>query len=108
MIELSDINSRPYNNVWVVNRWVSVRFSTLGALINAMTALAIILNLDYIDASLAGMCISFTLNFTDQVCKRQVSVVCYFTYAVKLMSSLLKDVLGCKTIYFSGTQLQCR
>ncbi|CAM0141904.1 hypothetical protein VKS41_004394 [Umbelopsis sp. WA50703] len=67
MIELSDINSRPYNNVWVVNRWVSVRFSTLGALINAMTALAIILNLDYIDASLAGMCISFTLNFTDQM-----------------------------------------
>lgn len=68
MVNLSDINSRPYNNVWIVNRWVSVRFSTLGAIINSMTALVIILNLDYIDASLAGLCISFTLNFTDQVC----------------------------------------
>lgn len=68
MVKLSDINSRPYNNVWIVNRWVSVRFNVLGSVINAMTALVIILNLDYVDASLAGLCLSFTLNFTDQVC----------------------------------------
>ncbi|KAI8576230.1 hypothetical protein K450DRAFT_302879 [Umbelopsis ramanniana AG] len=67
MVKLSDINSRPYNNVWVVNRWVSVRFNVLGSIINAMTALVIILNLDYVDASLAGLCLSFTLNFTDQM-----------------------------------------
>lgn len=67
MLKRVDTNSRPFYYVWVANRWVSVRFSLLGASINVVAGMAILLSLDKFDASAAGFALSFVLLFTDMV-----------------------------------------
>jgi ABC-type multidrug transport system fused ATPase/permease subunit len=67
MITRVDTNSRPYYYVFLVNRWVSVRFSFMGAAINVITSVIILLNLDRMDSALAGFCLSFILLYSDQV-----------------------------------------
>lgn len=67
MLEYIDTNARPYYYTWTVNRHASVRFAITGAVINSLTAFIILLNVDKVDASLAGFCLSFVLLFTDQV-----------------------------------------
>jgi hypothetical protein len=49
------------------DRWISVRVSFTGAIINFFTGVIILLSVEKIDASLAGFCFSFVLMFTDQV-----------------------------------------
>ncbi|KAI8084874.1 P-loop containing nucleoside triphosphate hydrolase protein [Halteromyces radiatus] len=67
MITRVDVNARPYYNVWLVNRWVSVRYAFMGAAINVVTSLIILMNLKYIDSSLAGFCLSFILLYSDEM-----------------------------------------
>ncbi|KAI7905777.1 uncharacterized protein BX663DRAFT_500876 [Cokeromyces recurvatus] len=62
-----DTNSRPFYYVWIANRWVGVRFSFLGAAVNFCTGVFILLSLNYMDASLAGFCLSFVLTYTSQM-----------------------------------------
>lgn len=67
MITRVDTNSRPYYYVWLLNRWVGVRFAFMGAAINVITSGIILLNLDRMDSALAGFCLSFILLYSDQV-----------------------------------------
>ncbi|ORZ17379.1 P-loop containing nucleoside triphosphate hydrolase protein [Absidia repens] len=67
MLDRVDINSRPYYYVWLVNRWVSVRIAFMGAAINVLTSFIILLNVDRMDAALAGFCLSFVLLYSDQM-----------------------------------------
>ncbi|KAI9320842.1 hypothetical protein BX666DRAFT_2119002 [Dichotomocladium elegans] len=67
MLKRVDANSRPFYYVWTVNRWVSLRYSLLGAMIGASTGVAILLNLDRMDAAAAGFCLSFILALSDNM-----------------------------------------
>ncbi|CDH57434.1 abc bile acid [Lichtheimia corymbifera JMRC:FSU:9682] len=61
MLKRVDTNARPYYYVWTANRWVSLQFFLLGAVISIGTGTAILLNLDYLDAAAAGFCLTFVL-----------------------------------------------
>ncbi|KAI8646442.1 P-loop containing nucleoside triphosphate hydrolase protein [Parasitella parasitica] len=67
MLRRVDANARPFYYVWIANRWVGVRFSFLGAAVNFCTGVFILLSLSYMDASLAGFCLSFVLSYTTQM-----------------------------------------
>lgn len=67
MLKRVDENSRPFYYAWIANRWVGVRFSFLGATVNFFTGIFILFSLSYIDASLAGFCLSFVMSYTSQV-----------------------------------------
>lgn len=67
MITRTDTNSRPYYFVWTVNRWVSIRYGFTGTIINIVACAIILFNLDYLDASLAGFCLSYVLLYSDQM-----------------------------------------
>ncbi|CAO3626391.1 unnamed protein product [Cunninghamella blakesleeana] len=67
MITRTDVNSRPYYFVWTVNRWVSVRYGFTGTVVNIVACALILFNLDNLDASLAGFCLSYVLLYSDQM-----------------------------------------
>jgi ABC-type multidrug transport system fused ATPase/permease subunit len=67
MLRKVDENARPFYLLWIANRWCGTRFSFLGAAVNFCTGCFILSSLDYIDASLAGFCLSFVLSYTSQV-----------------------------------------
>ncbi|ORY91324.1 P-loop containing nucleoside triphosphate hydrolase protein [Syncephalastrum racemosum] len=67
MLKRVDTNARPFYYVWVANRWVSMRFSLLGAAINVFAGLLILASLDHLDASAAGFCLSFILMFSENL-----------------------------------------
>ncbi|GAA5817685.1 hypothetical protein MFLAVUS_011236 [Mucor flavus] len=67
MLTRIDENARPFYYVWISNRWVGTRFSFLGAAVNFCTGIFILLSLNYMDASLAGFCLSFVLSYTSQM-----------------------------------------
>ncbi|KAJ7598846.1 multidrug resistance-associated ABC transporter [Mycena floridula] len=58
MMRRVDINQNPMYWFWGVNRWLSVRFNILSAVVVAATALAAVLN-PRIDAALAGFALTF-------------------------------------------------
>lgn len=90
MLKYVDANSRPYFYVWysegyffyvfftvyllfivftrLCNRWIHVRLALIGAIINVLTGVIILKNIETMNASVAGFCLSFVLAFTDQVC----------------------------------------
>ncbi|CAO3650101.1 unnamed protein product [Cunninghamella blakesleeana] len=61
MMKRVDTNSRPSYFVWCANRWFGARYGYSGAFINVITCIIIILNIDNMDASLAGFCLSYVL-----------------------------------------------
>ncbi|KAI8149056.1 P-loop containing nucleoside triphosphate hydrolase protein [Fennellomyces sp. T-0311] len=65
MLKRVDENARPYYFVWTVNRWISTRFSILGAIVSMVTGMGILFSLNHLDASAAGFCLSFVMNFSD-------------------------------------------
>lgn len=67
MLKRVDTNARPFYYVWAANRWVSMRFSLLGAAINVFAGLLILASIDHLDASAAGFCLSFILMFSENV-----------------------------------------
>ncbi|KAI8065793.1 P-loop containing nucleoside triphosphate hydrolase protein [Gongronella butleri] len=67
MIKRTDDNTRPYTMVWIVNRWVSVRYGIAGTAINGISAWLVLLNVKNMDASQAGFFLSFILMFSDQM-----------------------------------------
>ncbi|KAI8379596.1 P-loop containing nucleoside triphosphate hydrolase protein [Radiomyces spectabilis] len=67
MLKRVDTNARPFYYVWVINRWVSLRYALMGATINSVTGLIILLSLSRLNTSLAGFILSFVLQYTDQM-----------------------------------------
>ncbi|BFZ62919.1 hypothetical protein YB2330_004031 [Saitoella coloradoensis] len=50
-------------NLWLVNRWMSVRFNVLGGFFATIAAALILININRVDAGLAGFSLSFALDF---------------------------------------------
>lgn len=67
MLHRIDVNSRPMFYAWTVSRWISTRIAIMGATVCLVTGVAILLNLNRLDASTAGFCLSYVLTFTNMV-----------------------------------------
>jgi hypothetical protein len=64
---VSEMITYPY----AVNRWLSVRFNLLSALVIGMTGF-IVVTLPNIDAALAGVALTFAMSVTNDVSLRAV------------------------------------
>ncbi|BFZ53859.1 Transporter of the ATP-binding cassette (ABC) [Savitreella phatthalungensis] len=62
-----DTNNRPFYYLWACNRWLSVRIDMGGALVAFFAAAFVILNVDRLDAGLAGISITYAITFTDHI-----------------------------------------
>ena len=62
-----DTNNRPFYYLWACNRWLSVRVDVGGALVSFFAAIFVILNVDNLDAGLAGISLTYAITFTDHV-----------------------------------------
>ncbi|CAE6493905.1 unnamed protein product [Rhizoctonia solani] len=58
MLRCVDTNACPYYGMWSVNRWLSVRFNILSALITAITGAVMLIDKN-VDASFAGFALAF-------------------------------------------------
>ncbi|KAF0405290.1 P-loop containing nucleoside triphosphate hydrolase protein [Gigaspora margarita] len=67
MLSKIDGNNRPLFYMWVINRWLSIRFNVTGSLVSFLAGIFILWNIDRIDAGLAGLSLSFAMNFTEQI-----------------------------------------
>ncbi|KAJ7826783.1 multidrug resistance-associated ABC transporter [Mycena olivaceomarginata] len=63
MLRAVDTNCNPSYWTWGVNRWLSIRMTTLSSIITALVALLAVLNKD-ISASLAGFALAFSSPIT--------------------------------------------
>ncbi|KAH9050918.1 ATP-binding cassette transporter [Lactarius deliciosus] len=72
MLKCVDTNTNPYYWMWGVNRWLSIRFNLLSAVIVGLAAFVSILT-PTIDAALAGFILAFASTVTNDV-RRFVSL----------------------------------
>ncbi|KAI0302402.1 hypothetical protein B0F90DRAFT_1714514 [Multifurca ochricompacta] len=72
MLKCVDTNTNPYYWMWGVNRWLSVRFNLLSAVIVGLAAFVSIIT-PTIDAALAGFILAFASTVTNDV-RRFVSL----------------------------------
>ncbi|GAA5881682.1 hypothetical protein JCM3774_005336 [Rhodotorula dairenensis] len=63
---LLDANNRPFFNLWLANRWLSLRVDAFGGLV-ALLAVVFITYTPSIDAALAGFILSFAVSFQDRL-----------------------------------------
>ncbi|KAG0293961.1 hypothetical protein BGZ96_002011 [Linnemannia gamsii] len=57
-----DNNNAPYYFLWMCNRWLSIRVDFMGAMVNFIAGILILLNIDRVDAGWAGISLVSTLN----------------------------------------------
>jgi len=62
-----DRNTRPFYLVWAANRWLGVRMELFGSFISFFSGIFILLNLDTLDAGLAGFSLSYALIFSNSI-----------------------------------------
>ncbi|KAJ2109796.1 Transporter of the ATP-binding cassette (ABC) [Coemansia sp. RSA 922] len=62
-----DDNIRPFIYMWGANRWLSIRVDLAGALVSFMAGLLALTTTGRIDAGLAGLSLSYALNFTEHI-----------------------------------------
>lgn len=62
-----DANNRPFFYVWVMNRWLSFRVDLIGALVTLCASVLIISRVDRLDAGLAGISLSYAINFSEAI-----------------------------------------
>ncbi|KAJ2710883.1 hypothetical protein H4R19_003522, partial [Coemansia spiralis] len=62
-----DDNIRPFIYVWGANRWLSIRVDLVGALVSFVAGLLALLATGRMDAGLAGLSLSYALNFTEHI-----------------------------------------
>lgn len=62
-----DTNNRPFYYLWACNRWLSIRIDLGGALVSFFAAVFVILNVNTLDAGLAGISLTYAITFTDHV-----------------------------------------
>ncbi|CAB4491465.1 P-loop containing nucleoside triphosphate hydrolase protein [Rhizophagus irregularis] len=67
MITRIDDNNRPAFYYMLIRRWLSVRYDFAGVFVTFIVGVLILWNLDYIDAGLAGLSLSFAMQFTHQI-----------------------------------------
>ncbi|KAG0375275.1 hypothetical protein BGX24_009328 [Mortierella sp. AD032] len=57
-----DNNNAPYYFLWMCNRWLSIRVDFMGALVNFIAGILILLNADHLTPGWAGISLVSTLN----------------------------------------------
>ncbi|KAF0540786.1 P-loop containing nucleoside triphosphate hydrolase protein [Gigaspora margarita] len=62
-----DYNSRPSYYVWLTNRWLSIHFNFTSSFVSFLAGIFILWNIDHMDAGLAGLSLSFAMQFTRQI-----------------------------------------
>ncbi|KAJ1995836.1 Transporter of the ATP-binding cassette (ABC) [Coemansia spiralis] len=62
-----DDNIRPFIYMWGANRWLSIRVDLAGALVSFMAGLLALMATGRMDAGLAGLSLSYALNFTEHI-----------------------------------------
>ncbi|RUP45403.1 glycosyl hydrolases family 2, TIM barrel domain-containing protein, partial [Jimgerdemannia flammicorona] len=62
-----DNNIRPFYLLWMCNRWLLVRVEFSGALVTFFAGIFLLMQIDRIDAGLAGLSLSFARSFLDHV-----------------------------------------
>ncbi|GAA5926134.1 hypothetical protein JCM3775_005214 [Rhodotorula graminis] len=67
MLERATTNVSFYAYLWGTNRWLSMRFSLLSAIVVALTGYVLIAAGDKIDAPLAGFTLTFALNISNEI-----------------------------------------
>ena len=65
--DLVDNNNRPFLWMWATNRWLHSRIELLGSSVCFFTGLVIMIARSWIDPGLAGLCLSYALQFTDHI-----------------------------------------
>jgi ABC-type multidrug transport system fused ATPase/permease subunit len=65
--EKVDNNNRPFIWMWATNRWLHCRVDVLGAFVGFCTGFVLVLSRKWVDAGLAGLSLSYALNFTNHV-----------------------------------------
>ncbi|KAG0213872.1 hypothetical protein BGX28_003296 [Mortierella sp. GBA30] len=58
-----DNNNAPYYFLWMCNRWLSIRVDFMGALVSFIAGVLILVNLEDLDASWAGLSLGSAMNF---------------------------------------------
>ncbi|KLJ05421.1 hypothetical protein EMPG_11095 [Blastomyces silverae] len=58
-----DRHAQAYWHLWLFNRWLGFRMSTIGSIFSVITA-ALVVSMKGIDASLAGFALSFAMQYT--------------------------------------------
>ncbi|KAI8595921.1 P-loop containing nucleoside triphosphate hydrolase protein [Dissophora ornata] len=58
-----DGNNAPYYFLWMCNRWLSIRVDFMGAMVNFIAGVLILINLDDLDAGWAGISLGSAINF---------------------------------------------
>jgi ABC-type multidrug transport system fused ATPase/permease subunit len=54
-------------HLWGTNRWLSIRVDTAGALVSFFAGTFILLNIDKLDAGLAGLSLTYAITFTEHI-----------------------------------------
>ncbi|KAI8066832.1 hypothetical protein BC940DRAFT_274537 [Gongronella butleri] len=62
-IDKVDNKNRPFYWLWVANRWLSLRVDIFSGMVSFCAGLALVLARNYIDAGLAGLSLSYALQF---------------------------------------------
>ena len=62
-----DVNHRAFFLLWTSNRWLTLRLEILGAFVVFGAAVSALLSRKSVDPSLAGLSLSYALNFTESV-----------------------------------------
>ncbi|GBC03173.1 hypothetical protein RclHR1_00500021 [Rhizophagus clarus] len=62
-----DTNHRACFNMWIANRWLSIRYNLSGSFLAFFAGIFLLYNIDTIDSGLAGLSLSFALNFSEQI-----------------------------------------
>jgi hypothetical protein len=74
-IQRVDKNISFYYYLWCANRWLSVRFSLLSAVLVGATALILLTIAKNMNASIAGFALSFALNISSDMLFVVVSTI---------------------------------
>ena len=67
MMNKVDTNARPFFYAWTSNHWVAQRFYIFNAIVNVGTGAFILINMDKLDASIAGFVMTLIVSLSDQV-----------------------------------------
>ncbi|AET41687.1 uncharacterized protein Ecym_8418 [Eremothecium cymbalariae DBVPG len=60
-----DTHNRPFFYLWVTNRWLAFRIDFIGAFVILASGIFILLNVNSLDAGLAGISLIYAISFTE-------------------------------------------
>ncbi|KAF9115455.1 hypothetical protein BGX27_007708 [Mortierella sp. AM989] len=62
-----DNHNAPFYFLWMCNRWLSIRVDFMGSMVTFVAGILILLNLEFLDASWAGLSLAAAVNFMNLI-----------------------------------------